>query len=54
MSLIINRVSKLDIFWSVLKNKYYIKNLGLKDGTIVPGQVELNGPSTLVRGSYPQ
>ena len=29
------------------------KNLGFKDGAIVPEHVERSGSSTLVRGSYP-
>ena len=30
-----------------------IKKSWVKDGAIVPGQVELSGSSTLVSGSYP-
>ena len=36
-----------------LKVYIYLKNFGFKDGAIVPGQVELSGLSTLLRGSYP-
>ena len=44
--------SKILIYLSaiILSNLFY---LGFKDGSIVPGQEEQNGPSTLVKGSYP-
>ena len=32
---------------------YLFKNSRVKDGVIVPGQVGLSGPPSLVRGPYP-
>ena len=37
----------------IIAKSIFKKNLGFKDITIVPGQMEQSGPSTLVWGSYP-